>query len=1420
MPYCNANGSGWASGGPLPIDFSSCFSESVVQNVPALMMLVAGPARLWYLCRKARASTSERRQPQNAPAAHKARLFVAALLVLVSAATLVLAVITEAHTQSSVLVSTTLAFATAVIAVVLVHFEYTVLHAGSALLSVFWLFKWLAGILSIRTYVNAGVPQTNPAYFALFTTGIACAFLASVLELVQPAPRDGELPEPHVSVFSRLTFWWMNPLIRQGAKAVLTMDDMYKVHPKMVSQTAHATLQEQMARSPKLSVALFWSMLARYWPLAMTAMASRLIALVLTLVSPQIMGNLIEFVQSYRPGASPMPVEAGYFNAALMFLSTLLLAVFTQQSIHCCAQLSIRMRVAYTDLIYRKALRLSVAGKREANIGKVVNLMSTDAPRVTAVINSLNDIWASPATIVFAMYFLWKQLGPASLAGVVFVVGAGWVLGKAAGQLVRIRAAYAKVADQRVKSISEGIAAMKIVKLFTREALLSKSVRDLFQQEVGFVSKLFQLYSALMAVTNNTSVLMSLISFGVYAAVAPANAPFTAQRVFVSLSYFQIIAEPLSNTLSLADKATSALVAYRRIVAFMKQDEVDQAAVIRVQPGQDSRIALSVSKGSFVWRTDQDSSSAANESEESTVCTHFQLTDVDLSVSRGQRVAIIGRVGDGKSSLLHALLGEMIKLNGEVHVNGSVSYAAQSAWIFNGTLRDNILFGLPLDQERYHTVLHACSLLPDLDVLPDGDQTAIGDKGVSLSGGQKGRVSLARAVYAETDIVLLDDSLSAVDAHVDRHIFQHVLSSQGLLAGRTVIMATHGIHHLSEFDHIIHLKDGQIAEQGTYDHLMQLAGPFKQLIETYAQGEHPGQGDIQRGSSGTGQGPVQAASKTTSPVAKLKADDDSLTGVVDWSVYKLYLRQATPTSLLLTAVVGVLSLLPTVGSALWLLHMSAGSSSAMGGSMQMQIGVYAAIVGVQVAVGIANFNLITVFLARSASSALHSKLLRSVLRAPMQWFDNTPAGRIISRFSADIQTISGSLPVSLLNSIGCGKMVVSSLILVGLSAPWVLVMLPILAVVMYYIQRFYLASNREIQRLDSSSTAPVYQLFEESLVGVVTVRAYNHTARHITLLEERLDRKTRANYMNSVTSRWLSFTLDSISLVSAFMNAVVASCGLETDMVSVERIKQYIDLPSEAPEHTIDLDAQWPPAGRITFRNYSTSYKSGDKPVLDDITLDIKAGQKIGICGRTGAGKSTITLALFRILEAVSGSIEIDGQDISKLGLIDLRNSLTIIPQDPVLFAGTIRSNLDPRDEFDDATIWSALERIGMDEYILKLEGKLRAEVSSDGSNFSAGQRQLLAMAMALLRKRRVVIFDEATSATDAETDALVQKAIRSEFSDCTVLTIAHRLATIMDSDRILVLDKGCVSEFDSPANLLQNPESAFASMVASSQGH
>ncbi|KAL7750895.1 hypothetical protein RI367_003473 [Sorochytrium milnesiophthora] len=287
------------------------------------------------------------------------------------------------------------------------------------------------------------------------------------------------------------------------------------------------------------------------------------------------------------------------------------------------------------------------------------------------------------------------------------------------------------------------------------------------------------------------------------------------------------------------------------------------------------------------------------------------------------------------------------------------------------------------------------------------------------------------------------------------------------------------------------------------------------------------------------------------------------------------------------------------------------------------------------------------------------------------------------------------VPVYVLNTLGGITSLLSSLTLVALSAPWVLVLTPFIACAMFYIQRFYLASNREIQRLNSSSTAPVYQLFEESLVGVVTVR-----------------------------------------------------------------------------------------------------------------------------CACLTVGKSTITLAPFRILEAVSGSIEIDGHDISKLGLIDLRNSLTIIPQDPVLFAGTIRSNLDPRDEFDDATIWSALERIGMDEYILKLEGKLRAEVSSDGSNFSAGQRQLLAMAMALLRKRRVVIFDEATSATDAETDALVQKAIRSEFSDCTVLTIAHRIATIMDSDRILVLDKGCVSEFDSPANLLQDSGSAFARMVASSQGH
>ncbi|KAL7748648.1 hypothetical protein RI367_006059 [Sorochytrium milnesiophthora] len=1467
MPFCNT---GWGPGNGHTLDFTSCFSESVLQNIPAVFLLVAGTARLVYLRGKQRSGQDKQQdveEPRKFRIAYHARLAVAGLLLVLSAATLVVAAVAEAGQHASVLVASSLSLLSVLFALVLTRAEHAVMRTGSTVLSLFWLFKWLTGAISLRTYALLGVGASDPAYFALSALTVAGCFLASVLELVQPAPCDGELPEPRVSIFSRLTFWWMNPLMLRGSKMTLVMDDLYRVHPKMVSRIANQVFVSRVAAHGELSTAMFWGLVREYWLLLAAAVLSQAIALTMTLTQPLLVGLLMGFVQSYQKGHGPsQPVEYGYFYAVMVLVVSLLRSIFNEQATHKSMQLSIRMRVTYMNFIYRKALRLAVSGKRSANIGQIVNHMSVDAAQVALTMTMINNFWTTPVTIAIAVYFLYGRLGVASFAGLAVVLLVGPALGRISGFVVRFRKEMMRHSDARVRLVGEVVSAMKLIKLYASESYFVRRLMQHRQREQSALKKIWYLNAGIIAGTGSISSLMTLVSFAVYVAIAPADAPLNYDRVFVSLGYFAIIRQPLDYVQYMTDKITTALVAYKRIVAYMDLEEVDITAVDRDYQDSLSGTAISICGGSFAWTRGGDKAdepAPASETDQGEI-RPFALANIDLAVARGTRTAVVGRVGDGKSSLLHAILGEMIKTGGEVHVRGTVAYVAQQAWLFNGSLRDNIVFGSKYNEKRYQRVLHACSLLPDLRILPDGDQTAIGDKGVNLSGGQKARVSLARAVYADADIYLLDDCLSAVDAHVDQHIFAHVLGSQGLLADKTVFMATHGIHHLRQFDSVVQLKEGRIVEQGTVPALMQQQGGVYELIQTFAR--HTGSSDsatdaassldVDLSECGSGGGTEDAL--ITPPdaplagVALAKSDDDSLTGSVDWSVYRFYVGLAKQRHVVLFVVMLVVMIALGTFSGYWMLVMSeAATGHGASASMLYYLGVYGALVGAYLIQSVLLFVTVTVVIGVSVGWAMHEKLLRAVVRAPMSWFDTTPAGRIITRFSSDIITTDLGLLVAFLNMSGYTMSMLEAVVLVAISAPWAMALVPFLVAMMYFIQRFYLASNREIQRMDSGSTAPIYQLFEETLHGVVTIRAYRCEARLTEMLEARVDRKTRASYMVDVCSRWLVVSLNCLSslllfsvalvcvatrnstfggmvglglinassLVASFLGATLFVCQLEGNMVSVERLRQYTMLESEAAEHAAAVESHWPAAGQITFCNYTTTYKGAEKPVLCNLSLSVRGGEKVGICGRTGAGKSSLTLALFRLMEASEGRIEIDGQDISKVGLADLRGRLTIIPQDPVLFDGTMRSNLDPLEQHDDAELWSVLELVGIKDYIAGLQGRLTAEVSQGGSNFSAGQKQLLTLARALLGKQRIVIFDEATSATDAETDAFVQRTIRTEFKDCTVLTIAHRIDTIMDSDRILVLDQGHVAEFDSPQVLLQNQDSAFTRLVVSSRG-
>ncbi|KAF9354170.1 hypothetical protein BGX26_007997 [Mortierella sp. AD094] len=866
---------------------------------------------------------------------------------------------------------------------------------------------------------------------------------------------------------------------------------------------------------------------------------------------------------------------------------------------------------------------------------------------------------------------------------------------------------------------------------------------------------------------------------------------------------------------------------------------------------------------------------------------------------------VVGRVGEGKSSLVGALLGEMHKYSGTVRSYGSLAYVSQSAWILNDTVRNNILFGRPYDKERYLNTIRACALVPDFKMLVNSDKTVIGEKGINLSGGQKQRISIARAVYANADVYIFDDPLSAVDAHVDEHIFNHALTS--ILAEKTRILITNGVNHLKDADQIIVIKQGRISQDGRYTDLIQneqgdlfrLIQESKLVASKAAEEKEPSsasEGSDEDGEGSTTEnsgdeaatadkstdihsrppGPVKRPTFKRAKSSKIKEDDIELDerdevddevvaqGSVGWSVYNYYLSTLGFFSISVYVFASVVYLGVQVGTQLWMGRwgkendMAAAESQKAGYTVAPEhtfnywITTYFAWVLVSAIMLACLIAISIVFMARKASKKLHSAMLLPMIRSPMSFFDVTSSGKIVNRFSHDVNAVDIELPLQFVNLMFIFFVAVNIFGMCIAASPYFIIIMIPLAFGYYQLGGFFLVSNRELKRLDSAARSPLYAHFGETLSGLVTIRAFNDSDRFAVQATAMLDRSQQTSYLSNVTARWLQIMLDFLSVIVLTSVALLAilqrnsvnqqifsivlsnigeltiimsrilstACQLETTIVSVERVREYTQLTPEARDIIPDskTDEAWPQRGQISFNEYSTRYREGLDLVLKDVNVTVNGGERIGIVGRTGAGKSSVTLALFRIVEAVKGSITIDGVDISTLGLHELRSRLTIIPQDPFLFGESIRANLDPLNKYNDVEIWGALESASLKSYVQTLPEALSTTIENGGENMSLGQRQLMSLARAMLSKNtRVLCLDEATAAIDVETDNAIQRALRREFSGCTVLTIAHRINTIMDSDRILVLEKGQVAEYDSPQNLLQKKDSIFYSLAAKS---
>ncbi|SPQ98048.1 unnamed protein product (mitochondrion) [Plasmodiophora brassicae] len=1296
-----------------------------------------------------------------------------------------------------------------------------------------------------------------------------------VVDLPADAARDGShvMPLASASIASRVTYAWIGDLLRLGAKRPLEIDDVYRMDDAHSSKhlSAHfgAAWQREhehaAAATPPRQASILRAMFAAFGPTWLPAGILKVFSDLSTILTPLVLSLLLREMgkQSYLRLCG---------LCVLMFAMQEGSTFFVNYYFQLTMNVGFDLRTSLTTEIYEKSLRLSSSARQQFSSGQAVNMVSTDTTRIEMLSGYLHYTWSGLFQIVLILALLLTTLGWPSLVGVGLLLVALPVQAGVMRYLSKLRKETSGITDRRVKLMQEILNGIRVIKFYSWEPSFLAHLFGLRSAEMHRIKRIAYFRAGFMMISGAIPLFASIVSFVVYNLVGN---PLTADVIFPCVAYFNLLRFPLMMLPMILGQIVDASVAVKRIQAYLLAQELSYRPAIN----PSSPDAISITSANFLWETAPAAPSppangkAAVADKDRGPSSGFRIRDINLHVPVGKLVCVVGPVGSGKTSLLSAMVAEMSHESGSIEFNGSVGYCPQQAWIQNTSLRDNVLFGQAYDAATYLRTIEDCCLIPDIEALPDGDRTEIGEKGITLSGGQKQRVNLARAVYFDPDIILLDDPLSAVDAMVGKALFDQCLMQR--LAGKTRVLVTHQLHFVPRADYIVVMDAGRIAEQGTYADLMNANGEFTRLMHEYGgvssrrasdasssapPADGPAAAPPAKPQADVGRGDPTRLKTQQAPGAKLMTSEERAMGAVDSRYYLVYLKQCGGVvyivALFLTLAA---SQVANVGVNTWLAVWIA-DPNANKNAMDIYV-----LLGAASAVLTLVFGAVNAYGSTRGAIRIHMGAIQRVMRAPVSFFETTPMGRILNRFSKDQDGVDSLLPQSLSSFLQTAASCIATFILICVvTPPFIAILLPLL-VVYYYVQRFYRSTSRELKRLDALMRSPLYAQFSETLNGLATIRAYREEVAFVGRHRALLDADNRPQFCQIAIQRWLSLRLETIgnlmvlaaSLSCVLMSVSSSLTGLtisyaltvtsvmnwcvrqaadtEIQMNSVERLDYYANgLPIEEPADAADVAvvramrppksavvdvvdprASWPETGTIVFDKFTLRYRPELPPVLNDISLSIRSCEKIGVVGRTGAGKSSLMIALFRIVEAASGRILIDDVETRTVGLRRLRQSLAIIPQDPILFSGTVRHNLDPFDEFDDDKVWAALRGAFMAEYIDAQGGKLNALVAEQGENFSVGQKQLLCLARALLRERaRIVILDEATASIDLSTDALLQRALRVAFRDRTLLTIAHRLNTVIDYNRVLVLDKGRVAEFDTPAALLARDDSILSSLV------
>ncbi|XP_061370562.1 ABC transporter C family member 14-like [Gastrolobium bilobum] len=1244
-------------------------------------------------------------------------------------------------------------------------------------------------------------------------------------------------PYAYASLLSKTVWLWMNPLLNKGYKTPLKLEDVPSLPLEFRAEKMSELFQsnwpkpEENSKHP-VGVTLFRC----FWKhIAFTGFLA-VIRLAVMYIGPMLIQSFVDFTS--RKDSTPS--EGLVLILILLAAKSVEVLSVHQFNFHS-QKLGMLIRSSIITSVYKKGLKLSSSSRQAHGTGQVVNHMAVDAQQLSDLMLQLHPIWLMPLQVAAALALIYYYVGWSVLAALLgtTIVFIFTLFRTKSSNSFQFRIMMNR--DLRMKATNELLNNMRVIKFQAWEEYFGNKIRQFREAEHGWIGKFLYYFAINMGVLSTAPLMVTVLTFGTATFL---GIPLNAGTVFTITSVIKILQEPVRTFPQALILISQAMISLGRLDEFMTSKEMDENAVTR-EDNRDSAIAVEIKDGKFSW-DDEDGNEALKVEE--------------LEIKKGDHAAVVGTVGSGKSSLLASVLGEMFKISGKVRVCGTIAYVAQTSWIQNATIQENILFGLPMNREKYREVIRVCCLEKDLEMMEYGDQTEIGERGINLSGGQKQRVQLARAVYQDCDIYLLDDVFSAVDAQTGSFIFKECI--MGALKDKTILLVTHQVDFLHNVDSIMVMRDGRIVQSGKYDELLNAGLDFGALVAAHessmeiAETSDKGVGDDSGQSpklarfpskekENIGEKQPQDQSKSDKASSKLIEDEERETGRVNLKVYKHYFTEAFGWwGIALMLAMSLAWIISFLAGDYWLAIATSEDSAIPSFTFIIVYAIIAAIACVVVMVRAILFT----YWGLKTSQSFFTGMLHSILRAPMSFFDTTPSGRILSRVSTDLLWVDISIPM-LVSFVMVAYFSLASILIVTCQNAWetVFLLIPLFWLNNWY-RKYYLASSRELTRLDSITKAPVIHHFSETISGVMTIRGFRKQGAFCQENIDRVNASLRMDFHNNGANEWLGFRLDFIGVVflcvaTVFMiflpSAIVRpeyvglslsyglalsgllsftitmTCSVENKMVSVERIKQFTNLPSEAPWKIADKSPpqNWPNQGNIELNNLQVRYRPNTPLVLKGISLNIKGGEKIGVVGRTGSGKSTLIQVLFRLIEPSAGKIIIDGINICTVGLHDLRSRFGIIPQEPVLFQGTVRSNIDPLGLYSEDEIWKSLERCQLKEVVAAKPEKLEASVVDGGDNWSVGQRQLLCLGRIMLKSTKILFMDEATASVDSQTDAVIQKIIREDFADRTIISIAHRIPTVMDCDKVLVIDAGFAKEFDKPSRLLER-HSLFGALV------